>query len=300
MIPNGARSVVHALLCAAFSACAAEGEAGAGAPAGCRILERASSLPAVLEESSGIAGSRRDAGIFWTHNDSGHEPELYAVDAAGTLLGTVAVKGARNRDWEDIAAGPCASGNCLYIADIGDNDAGRNDVELYIVPEPAPASGNVEPLAKLSFSYPGGPRDAEALFVLPSGEIYLLSKGRDHPVALYRYPLPLKPGETVQLEQIRAFSDGAVPLPNQITAADASPDGNWVAIRTYASLLIFRTPDLLSPAGTPIEEVPLAPLGQAQGEAVAMRSDGTVVLTSEGKGNKVPASIAVLKCDLGK
>lgn len=298
MTQGAARAALQALLCAVVAGCAAEGEAGAAAPGGCTIIERANSLPAVLEESSGIAESRREAGIFWTHNDSGHEPELYAIDAAGTLLGIVAVEGARNRDWEDIAAGPCESGNCLYIADIGDNEVRRNDVELYIVPEPVPGSGTVAPAAELSFSYPGGPRDAEALFVLPSGEIYLLTKGRDNPVALYRYPLPLKPGKTVQLEQIRAFSDGAVPVPNQISGADASPDGNWVAIRTYASLLLFRTPDLLSPAGTPVEEVPLASLGQAQGEAVAIRSDGTVVLTSEGKGKRVPPSIAVLKCAL--
>ena len=166
------------------------------------------------------------------------------------------------------------------------------------MPEPTAGGGNVEPIARLSVRYPGGPRDAESLFVLPNGELYVLTRGRDHPIALYRYPMPLRPDETVELELVRAFSSGKVDLPQQVTAADASPDGGWVALRRYGSLLIYRTSDLISPEGLPALDVPLAPLGQPQGEAVSIRADGTVTLTSEGQGNKTPATVAVLRCTL--
>jgi hypothetical protein len=41
-------------------------------------------------------------------------------------------------DWEDVAAGPCPGGRCLYVADIGDNTASRPSVTVYRVPEPRP------------------------------------------------------------------------------------------------------------------------------------------------------------------
>ena len=35
-----------------------------------------------------------------------------------------------------MASAPCGNGSCLYIADIGDNDAKRKEVTIYRVPEP--------------------------------------------------------------------------------------------------------------------------------------------------------------------
>jgi len=48
---------------------------GYGAPVHLVNLENQS-----IKESSGIAASRRNAGIFWTHNDSGDGPFIYAFD----------------------------------------------------------------------------------------------------------------------------------------------------------------------------------------------------------------------------
>jgi len=73
-------------------------------------------------ETSGVAPSRRVGGVIWTHNDAGDGPLIYASDTTGTALGTFRVSGARNRDWEDIAFGPCGYRyTCLYLADTGDN-----------------------------------------------------------------------------------------------------------------------------------------------------------------------------------
>src|SRR5919107_911116 len=91
-----------------------------------------------INESSGLVASRTSPGVYWTHNDSGDGPFIYALDTRGQSLGTFRVTGATNRDWEDIAAGPGPQPNrpYLYVGDIGDNDSKRNEVVVYRVPEP--------------------------------------------------------------------------------------------------------------------------------------------------------------------
>ena len=52
------------------------------------------------QETSGIAVSHRTPGMIWTHNDSGGEPVLFALNADGSLRGKVRVEGVTNYDWE--------------------------------------------------------------------------------------------------------------------------------------------------------------------------------------------------------
>ena len=106
----------------------------------CRIIQPPVQLPAGLEESSGVALSRLHAGVLWTHNDSGGDPEIFAIGEGGELLGRVTVTGAQLRDWEDLAVGDCEVGSCLYIADTGDNQARRKSVGIYRIPEPDPSA----------------------------------------------------------------------------------------------------------------------------------------------------------------
>ena len=90
-----------------------------------------------VPEASGLAISRRTPGLLWTHNDSGHDEVLYAIDQMGTLRGKVRVP-TRLRDWEDVSAAPCnKGGDCLYIGDIGDNDKERDSYTIYRLQEPA-------------------------------------------------------------------------------------------------------------------------------------------------------------------
>ncbi|MBA3316597.1 MAG: hypothetical protein H0T50_00700, partial [Gemmatimonadales bacterium] len=90
-----------------------------------------------LDESSGVAASRRQPGILWTVNDSGNEAWLFATDSLGRDHGTFMVVGAENRDWEAIALGPCGGRECLYLADTGDNDRRLRTARIYRVPEPS-------------------------------------------------------------------------------------------------------------------------------------------------------------------
>jgi hypothetical protein len=79
-----------------------------------------------ITESSGLAASRRTAGVFWTHNDSGDKPSLYAFDLRGRDLGTWQIQGAAGRDWEDMASFSLGGKPWLLVADTGDNDQTGN------------------------------------------------------------------------------------------------------------------------------------------------------------------------------
>ena len=57
-----------------------------------------------VRESSGVATSRLQDGTFWTHNDSGNKPRLYAFRLDGTHLGSWNVEGVTAQDWEDMAS----------------------------------------------------------------------------------------------------------------------------------------------------------------------------------------------------
>lgn len=286
----------------ALAGCGAAGDGGEDASAdgapretSCRVEEKGIELPAALRETSGLAASRRQPGLFWTHNDSGNGPFVFALRADGRLAGQVEVDGAENVDWEDAASGPCpGGGDCLYVADVGDNPAARGDVAIWRIPEPSPGASISAHPVRLAARYPGGPRDAEALFVLPGGEAYVVTKGDGAPTELFRWPA--EDGGIMQ--RVRQLAPAADQLGDRVTGAGASPDGRWVAIRTYSTLHVWRTDDLLRDGGRPAVEMDLVPLGHSGGEAVALGDDGSVVLTSEGQGERVPPTLSRLRCTL--
>lgn len=264
----------------------------------CRVVEAGRPLPEEVRETSGLAQSRRDPGRFWTHNDSGGDPDLFALDADGRVTARVRVTGAVVEDWEDLEAGPCPDGACLYVGDIGDNDQARSEVTVYRIPEPAPGESASRPAAVLRARFPDAPQDAEALFLLPSGDLYLVTKGRHGPIALYRYPAPLRPGETVTLERVKELWPQPKANDDRVTSATATPDGRWVGIRTYRSLFLFPAARLVGPG--PVEPVAadLSPLEEGQGEALVLADDGTAWVTSEAAKKKEPPRWSRLSCTL--
>jgi hypothetical protein len=265
----------------------------------CARPHRTGTLPGILREASGIAASRRRPGIFWTHNDSGHPAAIFAVDSTGQIIDQVRVRGARNRDWEDIAIGPCPAGECIYLADTGDNRLRYEDVVIYRFPEPAPGDSATVRVERLPIRYPDGPRDVEALYILPGGELYLISKGRRHPVEIFRYPPPLTPGDTVVVELVQRLTDRGVALPYRVTGAAATSDGRWVAVRTYAAVQLYRTrPDgTLTPA-LPPPGIDLQELQEPQGEGIEILDDGRLFLISEAGPAGVPGMVGRLECQL--
>lgn len=262
----------------------------------CRTIDAGTALPGVVRETSGLAVSS-DATVLWTHNDRGHDPVLYAVADNGGLRSTVVVDGTVPVDWEDIEAAPCASGRCLYIADIGDNDQVRDHVTIYEVTEPAPGDERVIARA-MRARYPDGARNAEAMFMLPGGDVYIVTKGDDSPPAIYRFPAGMRARQDVVLERVRSSMAQPRQRRDYITGAAATPDGRWVAIRTYGALHIHAAAALLSGTGSEPITVDLTPLGEPQGEGVAIGDDGTVWLSSEAEGGGALPRLARLSCTL--
>jgi hypothetical protein len=260
----------------------------------CTVNAAAKPLPSQVRESSGLALGRRDAGIFWTHNDAGNTPVVYAVTGDGTLRSQVRVAGARLEDWEDIESGTCGGSSCLFIGDIGDNDAKRSMITVYQVEEPPAGATTTANATIRTARYPGGPRDAEAMFVI-GGTIYVVTKGRTGPIELYRWP---EGNGTVTLTKLSELLPKPRNSQDFVTSASASPDGKWVAIRTYRTLYLYKAAELTgSGKATPVT-ADLTAAGETQGEGVALMNDGTVWLSSEGGGKNRSPVIAKLSCTL--
>ncbi len=291
---DGAEQVAAAPVAAAPVPSPAASAAGAFA---CRVDTSGIALPAAVHESSGLAlNGGGDA--LWTHNDSG-EPLLHLVGTDGTPRGQVRVAGATVTDWEDVAAGPCpGGGRCLYIADIGDNQAARPHITLWRVPEPAAGDAQTRPAEALIAEYPDGPHDAEAMFVMPDGGVHVVTKGETGHVAVYRLPRTARAGTPARLEQVVELRPGQVPRPERITGAAAAPDGHWIVLRTLNALAFYRAGDLSAGRmGQPLT-YDLKPLNEKQGEAVELAPDGTVHLSSEGGKKEDPATLSRLTCTL--
>ncbi len=248
------------------------------------LIDTAVMAAARLTESSGVIPSSRP-GVFWTHNDSGDGPFLYATDTLGHDLGFVRVERARNRDWEDISAGPCfvADGRCLYIGDIGDNNARRGHIVIYRLRDPEPPSGpgdttrTVPLLDSIVLRYPDHAHDAEGLAITGDGRILIATKDRFGPAVLFatsaRTPAP------VLTRACTLALTTQVLLWRVVTGLALRPDGQVLVARTYVSLHAFRPDSSCTPL-TPPRGVTI-PVVEAQGEGVTFDGPDRLVLTSE-------------------
>jgi hypothetical protein len=259
----------------------------------CAAPQLVAHLPAALNEASGVAISRRHPGVLWAHNDSG-EPVLFALDTLGQLRARITVAG-ENRDWEDIAVGPCGDAHCLYIGAIGDNLQNRADRVIYRLPEPSLDATRVAPTDSFRYRLPDGPQDAEAFFVLPNERLFLVSKGRRGPITLFAFP-PAAADTVVTLAALQTLTAGLVQLPDMITAAGATPDGSVIVLRSYSALQLYSFDGArLSPL-LPGSGVDLQPLAEFQGEGADIGEDGTIYLVSEKGLEKRAPPLSKLRC----
>lgn len=262
----------------------------------CEVVQAGMALPREIAETSGLARGIDDPDRFWTHNDAGNAAELFAIDAAGSVE-PVRVTGAESVDWEDLEAAPCDAGACLYIGDIGDNDAERGSITIYRIPEPGPGVTETKHAEALHARFPDGPRDAESLFAV-NGDLYIVNKGRNEAIALYRYAGPQHADQTVTLERVRELLPQPEDNDDFVTAASATPDGRWVGVRTYRTLYVYPAHALLGGGTAEPTVFDLSSLGEAQGEGLAMANDGSIWVSSEADGKENQPSWSQLRCSL--
>jgi hypothetical protein len=252
-------------------------------------------LERTVHESSGLARSLTRPGVWYTHNDSGTGPEIYAFRLDGTFLGTSQIRGAGSEDWEDMAAGPCPAEperSCIYIGDIGDNDKERLRVQIHAIPEPEPGEA-VDVLATWNLRYPDEAFNAEALLVHPqSGEISLVTKSKKGKSRVFG--VPSSPGTEVQEMTLlaRVQVEGDHSNLRKITGGDWSPDGRHIVLRSYVMAMLWEVDPVAPQAhwSLPPEQI-FVGLTQ-QGESISFDGPQTLLITSEGS----PMPIISTRC----
>jgi hypothetical protein len=252
-----------------------------------------------LDEASGLAASRVTPGLLWAHDDSGGDAAVYAIGPDGSDRGAWPLDGVDAFDWEDMARGPGpdGTGDLLYLGDIGDNRATRDDVAVVRAPEPAApeaaAAGPIAGAEAVRLAYADGPRDAEALIADPlSGDLVIVDKSLlGGSVGAYVVPAatpwgPVGGGaEAAAVTTIERAGDVNLGLGQIVTGADVSSDGSLVAVRTYTDVWLWdraagrSVPEAM--AGEPCQAPAAA---EQQGESVALDPDGRGYTTvSEGE-----------------
>lgn len=247
-----------------------------------------------IDEASGIAVSRQDPDLIWTHNDSGDMNRIFLIQNNGIYRGTFRLLGAGNRDWEDmvIGPGPMQGVNYLYIAEIGDNH-GRYPLKyIYRLPEPDISLADstvqwvdVENVDRIPFVYPDEVMmDAETLLIDPwTKDLYIVTK-REFPVTVYKLAYPQSTNDTTV-----ALKYGTLPF-TTATAGDISADGKEILVKTLEKVFLWGRNEgetisdafMRQPA-----RVPYTP--EMQGEAIAFPENRSGYFTlSESRGGVTP------------
>lgn len=195
-----------------------------------------------IRECSGIAKSRQYDGVYWTHNDSGSGSAIYAIRSNGELIAAIETH-LPNIDWEDVTID---SSGGLFLADTGNFENTRRDLVIHRISEPNPSAPNDSlEIRSYPFAYPDQTAfppqkrqfDCEALF-WSQGRLHLLTKSLgDTYTRLYRFDA-LQEDSINRPSFVARFAIGP-----RVTAAEASIDGNRLAILTTRSVWIFDKPD---------------------------------------------------------
>jgi hypothetical protein len=212
-----------------------------------------------IVESSGLV-ARGDE--FVTVNDSGDDGRTFVVDRSGDTVGS-----ATWGEATDVEAVAPWGGDSVLVGDIGDNAGKRDSVSVLRVPVERGDRAVTPDVFELT--YPGGPRDAEALLVHPvTRRIYVASK------ELFGGTLYAAPREPSSTRPNRLQALGTVT--GIVTDGAFFPDGRHLVLRDYGRAVVFAFPSL-----EPIGEVDLP--DQPQGEGIAVAADGSVYVSTEGQ-----------------
>lgn len=214
-----------------------------------------------ITESSGLVVTDR---YVVTTNDSGDSGRIFVVDPEnGETVGVT--------EWEDdptdVEALAPADEDHVWVGDIGDNRAERDEVEVTRIPFATGQRRADEETVDLV--YPDGPSDAETLLADPrTGQLIIVTKdpmGGRVLAAPRRLAddednlLRARPGTVLDMATDGAFF----------------PDGRHVVLRSLRKAVVYTYPGWRE-----VEEFWLP--RQRQGEGIAVAPDGRVYLTTEG------------------
>lgn len=241
-----------------------------------------------LTESSGLAASNLNDDVLWSINDSGSGPEIFALTTEGGHLGTWSIEMDDPIDWEAMDSFILDGIAYLLVADVGDNLRWRSELSMVIVREPElTTKQQVLPVEwAITYRYPDGYRDCEAVAVDEvAGEVLLLTK-RHRPGELFS--VPLRSNDIVTAVKRAELTD--LPLPTEhdeeyfpdIASFRYMPSGMDLAgdrllITTYKDAFLYRLDALQQPP----QKIPLPSIGQREAIAFARGRDNVAYVTRE-------------------
>ena len=233
-------------------------------------------IPGIIDEASGIGDSYANPGFLWVELDSGNPPALYLLKHDGTLGKTIHLKGANNRDWEDLVVsnGPVSAKKYLYVGEIGDNDQVYGQYSIYRMPEPMATADSISDFDKINFVYPDGSHDAEAMLIDPvSNDIYVITK-RDQASKVYKIAFPQS---TTTMNKASFVMD----LPYKgVVSATLSPKQTEILVKTYSSIYYYKKKETESFEHALHQQYQsLAYQVEAQGESICFSNDNTGFFT---------------------
>lgn len=210
-----------------------------------------------IDEASGLVASRTNDNVFWTFNDSGGEPAIYALNSQGEHLGIYTVDGVTNRDWEDIAIGGGPDyPQYIYIGEIGDNNNQYDTKYIYRFEEPvvncnqAPVIETIYDAETISIQYPNANYDAETLMHDPlTNDLYIITKRvLDSPTGhdkVYYAEFPQSTTQAIVMEEVAVLDyppslDPFGGLYYGATAGEISPLGDEILIKTYTHVYHWK------------------------------------------------------------
>ena len=226
-----------------------------------------------IKEASGLVSSSINRGMFWTHNDSGADAELFLIDKEGNIHLKVILLGAKSVDWEDIAI----HGSNLFVADIGDNNAKRADITIYKIKEPkwdsVKTQLTLDCFEQMSLKYAEGARDAESLlFDHRSKELIIVTK-REKNCHIYSFLFE------ANTHPSSITSKGTLPI-TLFTAGDIHPSTGEILLKNYKKVYyweVSKDPAVVRIAKGPDYTLPYKE--EPQGEAIAWTDEGFVTLS---------------------
>ncbi|MFY0482949.1 hypothetical protein ACI6PS_10090 [Flavobacterium sp. PLA-1-15] len=209
------------------------------------VIQELFSMPKKIKESSAVEVTEK-SDLIWTLEDSGNEPQLFALNVKGELINTVEITNAQNNDWEDLTSDK--DGN-LYIGDFGNNDNERKDLAIYKINAEDLTKQQASVAEKIFFFFPEQtlfpPKKSERFydvesFFLFEDNFYLFTKNRssnfDGTTLLYQ--IPNKSGNH-PAKLISSFKTCDNFNHCAVTSADISPDGKKVALLSSDKVWIF-------------------------------------------------------------
>ncbi|WP_018342646.1 hypothetical protein [Cytophaga aurantiaca] len=206
-------------------------------------IKRITFIDTTICESSALVKPDLDFDIYYSLNDSGSRPEVFAFNEKGELLDTKTIPNATNKDWEELVYYKDSLENPhLVIGDMGNNRNKRKDLCLYNYDIDNNTTN------KHSFSYEDQSKfppsedslsfDCEAFFRRDSS-YYFISKNRSRvPVKLYQLSQDTS-AHTANVVQQLSFK-------GMVTGCSVYKDASGkekIAVLLYGRIFLFHITD---------------------------------------------------------